>query len=139
MDAIDVEETLWIALDKSDITQVKVAHRPRLLSDNGPCFVSHALAKYLKGYRLTHARRTPFHPMTQVKIEHYRRWMKNVVRLETFYFPWDLEQATAAFVANYHGERYRESLDNLTPADVDLDRVEEMKDKRAEVRQKTMK
>jgi hypothetical protein len=39
MAAGDVEETLQMALDKADVTQVKVRHRPRLLSYKGPAFV----------------------------------------------------------------------------------------------------
>ena len=39
----DVEETLQTALDTVGVTQIKVKHRPRLLADNGPCFVSKAL------------------------------------------------------------------------------------------------
>ncbi len=49
--------------------------------------------------------------MTQGKIERYHRSMKNVVKLDTYYFPWELEQAIAAFVAFYNNERYHESLD----------------------------
>jgi transposase InsO family protein len=139
MAATDVEETLQRALNKTDITRVKVKHRPRLLSDNGPCFVSNALAKYLKRYRLTHIRSAPYHPMTQGKIERYHRSMKNIVKLETFYFPWDLEQAIADFVDYYNHERYHEALDNLTPADVYFGRAEEVKSKREEIKQKTMK
>ena len=77
--------------------------------------------------------------MTQGKIERYHRSMKNVVKLETFFFPWDLEQAIAAFVEYYNHERYHESLENLTPADVYFGRVEEVQDKRKEIKQKTLK
>ncbi len=56
--------------------------------------------------------------MTQGKIERYHRSMKNVVLLCNYYYPWDLEQAIAAFVEYYNHQRYNESLDNLTPADV---------------------
>jgi transposase InsO family protein len=63
-----------------------------LLSDNGPAFVSQALKEYLRGYRLTHIRGAPYHPMTLGKIERCHRSMKNVVKLQTFYFPWELEQ-----------------------------------------------
>jgi len=77
--------------------------------------------------------------MTQGKIERYHRSMKNVVKLQTFYFPWDLEDTIEDFVTNCNNERYRESLDNLTPADVYLGRAEEVKDKRKEIKQKTMK
>jgi transposase InsO family protein len=52
MAAGDVEETLQLASDKTEVTQVKVKHRPRLLSDNGPVFVSQALKEHLRRYRL---------------------------------------------------------------------------------------
>ena len=34
----------WLALQASGLDQVNVAHRPRLLSDNGPSYVSVELA-----------------------------------------------------------------------------------------------
>ena len=47
-------------------------------------------------------RSAPYHPMIQGKIERYHRSMKNVVKLDTYYFPWELEQAIADFVAYYN-------------------------------------
>jgi len=138
MAASDVEETLQMALDKVDVTHVKVKHRPRLLSDNGPAFVSHALKAYLQRYRLKHIRGAPYHPMTQGKIERYHRSMKNVVKLQTFYFPWELDGAIRDFVTYYNNERYHESLDNLTPADVYCGRVEEVKTRREKIKQATL-
>lgn len=138
MAAGDVEETLQMALDKVEVTRVKVKHRPRLLSDNGPAFVSQALKEYLRRYRLTHIRGAPYHPMTQGKIERYHRSMKNVVKLQTFYFPWELEQTIEEFVVYYNNERYHESLDNLTPADVYFGRAEEVKTKREQIKQATL-
>jgi hypothetical protein len=44
--------------------------------------------------------------------------MKSIVKLTTFYFPWELEQAIADFVAYYNHKRYHASRDNVTPADV---------------------
>jgi putative transposase len=52
--------------------------------------------------------------------------MKSIVKLTTFFFPWELEQAIADFVAHYNYERYHESLENVTPADVFLGRQEEV-------------
>ena len=46
-----------------------------------------------------------------------RRTMKNVVKLEHYYSPWELETALRDFVAYYNNERYHEALDNVTPAD----------------------
>jgi transposase InsO family protein len=82
-----VEETLQIALDRADVSQVKVQQRPRLLSDNGPAFVSQALKEFLQRYRLNHIQGVPYHPMTQGKIERSHHSMKNEVKLQTFCFP----------------------------------------------------
>ena len=81
----DVTETLDLARAATGVDRVHVEHRPRLLSDNGPCYVAKGLATYLKQHGLTHTRGRPYHPMTQGKIERYHRSMKNVVRLENHY------------------------------------------------------
>ena len=44
-------------------------------------------------HQMTHTRGAPYHPMTQGKIERYHRSMKNVVKLEHYYYPWELEHA----------------------------------------------
>ena len=103
MAASDVQETLDLALEATGVAQVQVRHRPRLLSDNGPCYVSHELKDYLRQHGLAHTRGAPYHPMTQGKIERYHRSMKNVVKLENYYYPWELEQAirSMAVVASW--------------------------------------
>ena len=98
MQAADVMDTLDLARAKTGIDQVRVVHRPRLLSDNGPCYVSGELAEYLETHRITHTRGASYHPMTQGKIERYHRSMKNVVKLEKYYSLWELERAIARFV-----------------------------------------
>jgi putative transposase len=62
MGSSDVEQTLDLAVSKTGVTQIKVTHRPRLLSDNGPAFVSDALKAYLKHYQMDHIRGAPYHP-----------------------------------------------------------------------------
>ena len=44
--------------------------------------------------------------------------MKNEILLENYYLPGQLESAIGRFVGYYNHERYRESLNNLAPADV---------------------
>lgn len=44
--------------------------------------------------------------------------MKNQILLENYYFPNELEDRIRQFVDYYNHERYHESLNNLTPADV---------------------
>ena len=138
MASTDVEQTLNIALERTGVTQVRVKLRPRLLSDNGPSFISKPLADYLDHYKIKHIRGAPYHPQTQGKIERYHRSMKSIVKLDTYYYPWDLQQAIANFVDYYNHQRYHESLNNLTPADVYFGRVEEILTRREEVKQRTL-
>ncbi len=78
MQAMDVMETLDLARAATGVDAVPVAHRPRLLSDNGPCYISGQLATYLEAHGLPHTRSAPYHPMTQGKIERYHRSLKPV-------------------------------------------------------------
>ncbi len=50
----------------------------------------------------------------------------------------ELEQAIADFVAYYNTQRYHESLDNVTPADVFFGRDQEVLSKRAIIKQQTL-
>ena len=93
-------------------------HATTPLNDNGPCYVSGELADYLETHNIVHTRGAPYHPMTQGKIERYHRSMKNVVKLEKYYSPWELERAIARFVDHYNHRRLHEALDSVTPADV---------------------
>jgi putative transposase len=118
MGASDVIETLDLARAKAAIKSIKVRHRPRLLSDNGPCYISGELKEYLNDREMKHTRGARYHPQTQGKIERYHRSIKNVINLQHYYLPGELEREIEQFVDYYNNQRYHESLDNLIPADV---------------------
>ena len=65
MSTTDVTDTLEMALQASGCDRVNVLHNPRLLSDNGPCYISADLADWLDGKGMSHVRGTPYHPQTQ--------------------------------------------------------------------------
>lgn len=130
MNAQDAEDTLKIALAKAEIDKVKVYHKPRLLSDNGPAYHSADLAQFLKERRIDHIYGAPYHPMTQGKIERWHRSMKNVIKLQNYYSPSELERAIAEWAEYYNNQRYHESLENVTPADVYFGREKEIIKKR---------
>ncbi len=75
------------ALRFTGLDQVKIKHKPRLLSDNGPSYISSELAQYLESQNMTHTRGKPYHPQTQGKIERWHRSLKNQILLENYYFP----------------------------------------------------
>ena len=138
MSADDVKLTLDDAIEKTGVGQVVMKHRPRLLSDNGPCYLSKELKEYLAEQKMEHTRGAPYHPQTQGKIERYHRSMKNVVKLENYYYPWELEKAIQQFVDYYNHRRYHESLDNVTPADMFYGRYEEIMSRREFIKQQTL-
>lgn len=138
MAASDVEDTLNLALEKSGLEEIHVRHRPRLLSDNGPAYLSKELNKFLKRKEIEHVRGAPYHPMTQGKIERYHRSMKNVVKLQNHYSPSELEQSITEFVEYYNNHRYHEAIDNLTPADVYSGKSEEVLTRREQIKKNTL-
>ncbi len=134
----DVEDTLNLALQFTGLEDARVRHRPRLLSDNGPAYLSHDLKKFLKRKHMDHIRGAPYHPMTQGKIERWHRSMKNVVKLQNYYAPTELENEIANFVKYYNHKRYHESLENMTPADVYHGKGKEILSKREEIKKQTL-
>jgi hypothetical protein len=65
MSSEDVKETLDLAVAASGVDTPKVHHRPRLLSDNGACYIAKDLQDYLVSRGMGHTRGKPYHPMTQ--------------------------------------------------------------------------
>jgi putative transposase len=138
MTAADVTETLRLALNAAGFNQATVQQRPRLLSDNGPSYLSAQLGAWLEERGMSHTRGKPYHPMTQGKIERYHRSLKNRILLENYYLPGQLEARLAEFVAFYNTRRYHESLRNLTPADIYFGRGPTILTRRQKIKRKTI-
>lgn len=128
----DVKRTIDRAIIKARIV---TKQRPKLLSDNGSCYVAGELKKYLQdNHDMSQIHGRPFHPQTQGKIERYHRTMKNVVKLDNYYCVEELERALEKFVHTYNNERYHESLDNLTPSDVYFGRGDQILSERKRIK-----
>jgi putative transposase len=135
----DVKNTLDMAIEKTGVEYVQVVQRPRLLSDNGACFISHELKKNLERHEIRHVRTKTYHPMTQGKIERYHRTMKNLILLDHYYTPTELTERIREWVDYYNHRRYHEAIDNVTPADKYYGRDQMVLERREKVRRKTMK
>lgn len=137
MKADDVKRTIDQAVKKA---KIKSKAKPKLLSDNGACYISVELGDYLKNtVKMQQVHGRPAHPQTQGKIERYHRTMKNVVKLNNFYHPDELIEALAKFVDRYNNRRYHESLNNLTPADIYFGRGDSILKRREEIKKQTLK
>ena len=138
MRASDVTETIELALAASGCDQAVVQHKPRLLSDNGSCYISGELAEWMQKQEMEHIRGAPFHPQTQGKIERWHQTMKNRILLKNYYLPGNLEQQIGAFVDHYNNHRYHESLNNVTPADVYFGRDKDILRERKKIKKQTI-
>ncbi len=132
----DVKRTVDTAIVKAKLI---TKQPPRLLSDNGSCYIATELKSYLKDqHQMEQVHGRPNHPQTQGKIERYHRTMKNVVKLDNYYTSEELENALEKFVHTYNNERYHESLQNLTPADVYYGRGEQILQERQKLKKQAM-
>ena len=126
-------EVVQEALDRTGMTDVPVADRTRLLSDNAPGYVSRAFRDYLSMVDIRHILAAPFHPQTNGKLERFHQTIKRDVKQVPYEMPSDLEAAIAAFVAYYNYRRYHKALSNVTPADMLNGRREQILKRRKEV------
>ena len=101
-------------------------------------YISGELSDYLNDNGMAHTRGRPYHPQTQGKIERWHRSMKNQILLNNYYLPGELREQLQRFITYYNHERYHESLNNLTPADVFYGRGQSILEQREAIKINTM-
>ncbi len=133
----DVIRSVDRAMEAAGLTK---DNAPKLLSDNGPCYIAKDLGEYLESqHNIKQIHGAPLHPQTQGKIERYHRSMKNIIKLNNYYCPSELKAAIADWVDYYNNRRYHESLNNLTPSDVYFGRGEEILRERERLKNEAIK
>ena len=138
MSADSLIEVLQKAVDATGMNDVPVEDRTKLLSDNGPGYVSRAFRDYLHLVGIGHILAAPFHPQTNGKVERYQQSLKREVNQLPYELPSQLDKAIAGFVDYYNYRRYHKALGNVTPGDVLYGRREELLERRKEVQIQTI-
>jgi putative transposase len=92
--------------------------RPRIISDNGPQFVSKDFKEYIRLTGMSHVRTSPYYPQSNGKLERYQGTVKKeCIRPKS---PLSLEDARRVideFVYNYNNVRLHSSIGYITPMD----------------------
>jgi putative transposase len=92
--------------------------RPRIISDNGPQFVSRDFKEFIRICGMTHVRTSPYYPQSNGKLE---RWFKTVkgecIRIKTPLSVEDARRLVAEFVSHYNTVRLQSAIAYITPAD----------------------
>ncbi len=133
MSANSLIEVVQIAVDATGMTDVPVEDRTKLLSDNGPGYVSRSFREYLHLVGIGHILSAPFHPQTNGKVERYQQSLKKEVNQLPYEAPSQLDKAIADFVDYYNYHRYHKALGDVTPADVLYGRRDQILQRRKEV------
>jgi transposase InsO family protein len=138
MSANSLIEVVQKAVDATGMTDVPVEDRTKLLSDNGPGYVSRAFRDYLHLVGIGHILAAPFHPQTNGKVERYQQSLKREVNQLPYEAPDQLDKAIADFVDYYNYRRYHKAIGDVTPADVLYGRGEKILTRRKGVRIQTI-
>ena len=69
-------EVVQEAVGRTGMDQIPITDRTRLLSDNGPSYVSRAFRDYLGMVDIRHILAAPFHPQTNGKLERHHQTLK---------------------------------------------------------------
>jgi len=136
MTAQDVMPSVDMALWVSGLSKKNAS---KLLSDNGSCYIAGELKNFLTSRDIKPIQRKPMYPQTQGEIERYHRTMKNVVKLDNYYSPKDLEEAIDQVIDYYNNCRVHEALGNITPADVYFGRAEQILQERQQIKLQTIR
>ena len=137
MTADSLIEVVQDAVDVTGMDAVPVHNRTRLLSDNGPGYVSRAFREYVQLVGIRHILAAPYHPQTNGKLERYHQTLKRDVNQVPYDVVGDLEAAIRGFVEFYNYRRYHKALKDVTPADVLEGRWEAILAQRKEVQRET--
>lgn len=92
---------------------------PRIITDNGPQFISNDFKQFVRISGMTHVRTSPYYPQSNGKIERYHRTIKSeCIRPLTPLSLEDARRIVGNFVATYNSVRLHSAIGYVTPADM---------------------
>jgi len=110
MQEIDVEVILQRAREKFPDA------RPRIITDNGPQFISRDFKEFIRIAGMTHVRTSPYYPQSNGKIERYHRTIKgDCIRVTAMWSIEDARRAVTQYVEHYNEVRLHSAIGYVTP------------------------
>lgn len=101
--------------------------RPRIISDNGPQFISKDFKEFIKLSGMTHVRTSPFYPQSNGKLERFHQTIKGeCIRPKTPLSLEDVRRIAGEYIEHYNDIRLHSAIGYIAPADKLAGRYEEI-------------
>lgn len=92
--------------------------QPRIISDNGPQFISKDFKEFIRISGMTHVKTSPYYPQSNGKLERYHKTIKGTcIRVGTPLTMADAIRIVTEFVEQYNGRRLHSAIGYITPQD----------------------
>lgn len=104
---------------------------PRIISDNGPQFISKDFKEFIRLSGMSHVKTSPYYPQSNGKLERWHRTLKNdCIRPNTPLSLQDAQRLAAQFIDTYNHRRLHSAIGFVTPYDKLVGRDKEIFDAR---------
>jgi len=92
--------------------------KPRIISDNGPQFISKDFKEFIRISGMTHVKTSPYYPQSNGKLERYHRMIKGTcIRVNSPLSLTDARRLVTDFVDYYNNNRLHSAIGYITPND----------------------
>ena len=101
--------------------------KARVITDNGPQFISKDFKEYIRLKGMTHVRTSPFYPQSNGKVERWHKTLKHEsIRPNSPISLQDAEEIVSKFVSYYNNIRLHSAIGYISPLDQLEGRQEEI-------------
>ena len=91
---------------------------PRVISDNGPQFISRDFKSYIRETGMTHVRTSPYYPQSNGKLERLNKTVKaEAIRMKSPETLPEAQSVVERFVDHYNNVRLHSAIGYVTPVD----------------------
>lgn len=91
---------------------------PRIISDNGPQFVSRDFKDFIRISSMSHVKTSPYYPQANGKFERFNRTVKSeCIRPKSPVSLEDAKRIVTAFIETYNTKRLHSGIGFVTPYD----------------------
>jgi transposase InsO family protein len=91
---------------------------PRIISDNGPQFISKDFKEFVRISGMTHVRTSPYYPQSNGKLERFHRTIKHeCIRPKTPVSIEDAKRLVTNFIEMYNTVRLHSAIGYIAPID----------------------